>query len=322
MIFIDLSNKNKSGVYCIYNTVNGKFYIGSTVNFYKRYRQHIIDLKRKKHHSIYLQRAFDKYGLDAFEFKTIEIVDDCNLLRSKEQTYLFSLNPFIRSIGYNASDNAFGSNARLDIENYRNKLGKRIVAYDLEGKFVGYYKSSTEAADSLGIGNPGIRQAARKISKSFNWQFRFTEGDDYPNAIPPYSLKGRHRTNETIDKIVATRKRNGNSEKFKAHLLRLNGKKKGPMPEEQKIKISQAHKGKVKTKEHILNNANSINKPIVAFDWLGYPAITFLSLTAAANHFGINRATLSPYVKGGRPYKDLQLVFLNKNNKSALAATA
>ena len=34
--------KGKAGVYCIVNTVNGKFYVGSSVNMGKRFTQHFI----------------------------------------------------------------------------------------------------------------------------------------------------------------------------------------------------------------------------------------------------------------------------------------
>ena len=43
----------KSGIYKIVNLINGKVYIGSAVNFEKRWREHRRGLISKNHHSIF-----------------------------------------------------------------------------------------------------------------------------------------------------------------------------------------------------------------------------------------------------------------------------
>ena len=63
----------KPGVYEIVNTLNQHRYIGSTVDFDKRWRMHKNQLKKGKHHSIYLQRAWNKYGEDVFQFNIMVI---------------------------------------------------------------------------------------------------------------------------------------------------------------------------------------------------------------------------------------------------------
>lgn len=60
------------GIYAIVNTLNNKKYIGSTCNLRKRYRQHFNLLKNNAHINIHLQRAFNKYGYDKFEFWILE----------------------------------------------------------------------------------------------------------------------------------------------------------------------------------------------------------------------------------------------------------
>lgn len=55
---------NKSGIYAFINTINGKQYIGSSLNLYKRMLDHIAGRRS----NISLQRAFDKYGKDNFHF--------------------------------------------------------------------------------------------------------------------------------------------------------------------------------------------------------------------------------------------------------------
>lgn len=61
----------ESGIYKIENTLNKKVYIGSTNNFSYRKQTHFKLLKSNKHHSIKLQRAFNKYGEDNFKFEIL-----------------------------------------------------------------------------------------------------------------------------------------------------------------------------------------------------------------------------------------------------------
>lgn len=66
MIAQEAIPNNISGVYGILNTKNGKIYIGSSVRVKARWRSHIGFLRKGKHHSIKLQRAWNKYGEDVF----------------------------------------------------------------------------------------------------------------------------------------------------------------------------------------------------------------------------------------------------------------
>ena len=69
-----------SGIYQIKNTVNGKFYIGSAVNFRARWKIHQRALNCNRHHSRYLQNSWNEYGSTAFEFKPLLICEKDNLI--------------------------------------------------------------------------------------------------------------------------------------------------------------------------------------------------------------------------------------------------
>ena len=65
--FKNISNlSHRTVVYRITNGINGDKYIGSAVDEYKRLRLHISQLRSGAHHSIRLQRAYNKYGEGVF----------------------------------------------------------------------------------------------------------------------------------------------------------------------------------------------------------------------------------------------------------------
>lgn len=95
----------KPCIYKIINKQNGKIYIGSTLDIDSRWREHKNDLRKNKHHSIHLQRAWNKYGEENFEIQIIEMFDeiDNEKLREKEKYYIELFKPYKREIGYNVS---------------------------------------------------------------------------------------------------------------------------------------------------------------------------------------------------------------------------
>jgi group I intron endonuclease len=72
-----------AGVYYIKCRVSGKLYIGSSLDIRGRLKSHRGMLGRGQHHSRRLQRAWDKYGGENFEFGVLEV---CAIgrLRSRE----------------------------------------------------------------------------------------------------------------------------------------------------------------------------------------------------------------------------------------------
>jgi len=75
------------GIYEIKNKVTGKCYVGSSKQIEKRWQQHLLALRKGTHHSILLQRAWNKYGEECFAFEVREECQEGDLLE-KEQQYL------------------------------------------------------------------------------------------------------------------------------------------------------------------------------------------------------------------------------------------
>lgn len=63
-------------VYCIRTTFSDRIYIGSTNDFERRAQEHVKNLKKGTHHNFKLQRAYDKHGIEKFEFVVCQIFDN------------------------------------------------------------------------------------------------------------------------------------------------------------------------------------------------------------------------------------------------------
>ena len=66
--------EKKSGIYAIINKINGKKYIGQSLDIEYRLSIHKSRLLCGRHHSSHLQASFNKYGIDSFLFTELEIV--------------------------------------------------------------------------------------------------------------------------------------------------------------------------------------------------------------------------------------------------------
>lgn len=82
------------GIYKIFFLDPTHFYIGSTFSLQKRFRDHRNDLRRKCHRNEKLQRAWNKYGEEAFHFEIVELVASLDVLIEREQYYLDALKPY------------------------------------------------------------------------------------------------------------------------------------------------------------------------------------------------------------------------------------
>lgn len=80
------------GIYKIENIINGDCYIGQSVHPQLRKTQHWRRLDLNKHHNIYLQRAWNKYGKDNFIFEII-LFCEYDQLSICEQEMVNKLNP-------------------------------------------------------------------------------------------------------------------------------------------------------------------------------------------------------------------------------------
>ena len=104
-------------IYKITNKVDGKIYVGQTIQVLEdRWRQH----KKIGSNCRYLKRAFNKYGIDNFEFNIICICFDEDTNKFEEE-YIKKFNTLVPN-GYNLR--AGGLNSKQHPETIKKRVEK------------------------------------------------------------------------------------------------------------------------------------------------------------------------------------------------------
>lgn len=172
------------GIYKITNIINGKYYIGSSTDIFKRYKDHLY-----KGNTSAISRAIRKYGKENFILTILEIVIDETKLRSIELYYINTLNSANRSIGYNIC--CITSNGKLgyvhSIESRKKQsiamIGKsyakptRRIQIDQYAFNFGYLKtwpSIAMAAKAVGVSETNIRHVLKgkqETAAGFIWKY-------------------------------------------------------------------------------------------------------------------------------------------------------
>jgi group I intron endonuclease len=164
----------ESGIYQIYNTVNGKYYIGSTDNFVDRWKRHKSCIRHGIHPSKHLMYAWKKYGESTFEFRIIEYIENLDDLIPVEQYYLDYMEATNPEYGYNYCKVA-GSTRGMNLSDEH----KKKISNGLKGIFAGI-KNPKAVLDQGRVDEMRIIYASTDISisqlaKKFNVSFGAAE---------------------------------------------------------------------------------------------------------------------------------------------------
>lgn len=198
------------GIYLITNLLNGKKYVGQSVDIKKRWNEH-------KYHdnSMLVHRAIAKYGIDNFKF---EVICECTKgeLNELEKKYIQEYNS-MHPNGYNLKT---GGGQCIEYC----EASKRRMS-EAQKKHVGWHHSE-ETKQKIGNAHRGRKRPAESVEKMRK------------------ALTGRHLSPEHVEKlrIASTGRRQTPEAREKTRMANL-GKKRGPLSEEHKRKLSELLRG-------------------------------------------------------------------------------
>ena len=164
--------KRISCIYKITNKVNGKVYIGQTINFGKRSKEHFSTLRKNVHRNQYLQQSFNKYGESAFQIDILKLSPH-EKLDELEIYYMKKYDSLNKSVGYNMLTG--GNERRIVPEEVRKKIG---IAH--KGR-----KNTPEHNKNIGLGRKGIVIPLEDIMKANKTkkENQIQWGESNPNAV-------------------------------------------------------------------------------------------------------------------------------------------
>jgi len=166
MIRISILEK-KCGVYQIKSNINGKLYIGSSVNLKRRWKEHFSSLANNKHYNSHLQNHYNKYGKADLIFTVLIICKKEKVIQA-EQYYIDLLFPKFNII-LTAGDNT----CRDITKTTREKISKALMGHKisketkikiskaLKGKpsNIKGYKHTKEARAKISLNNVGNKNS-------------------------------------------------------------------------------------------------------------------------------------------------------------------
>ena len=210
-------------VYLRTNLVNGKQYVGQTVNFENR-EYHWHNLKNRYAGKL-IDNARKKYGTKCW---AVEILKECNTQEDLNKWEMFYIKEYNTKTpnGYNLTDGGEGSLGYIVSEETRKKISENTKGE--KNPFYGKHHSK-ETIEKLK--NKIVSEETRK------------KMSEARKGKEPW-MKGKHHTEDAKKKLSEVRKGKHNSPEteFKKGLTPWNTGKH--LSEETKKKISEAHKGR------------------------------------------------------------------------------
>lgn len=223
-------------IYKITNLINNKVYIGKTSRSletrWQEHRKNFYKLQDK----MAIHMAMFKYGSEAFDLEKIENCNESNI-NEREQYWIDYYNSY--NNGYNSTLGGEGSvkvdyqevlslwKQGLNLQQITNKMkidrhtasnilkiynitekeifrrgiGRPVLQYTLEGKFVNRFDSITDAVNNMGKNNIGaIKNCCNKTSKSaynFLWKYE-DDNTSIEEIIYDFKKSGKGKTKKVL----------------------------------------------------------------------------------------------------------------------------
>lgn len=145
-----------AGIYCIINTINNKKYVGSSTNIKQRWMKHKSELRNGYHINPHLQKAWNKYGEEKFDFRVLVYTnpDEAILLEQ------YVLDNYFELFEYNISKDANAPMAGREFsEEHRRKLSESHI-----GKT--FSEETKQKMSKARIGKTFSKETCKKLSEA------------------------------------------------------------------------------------------------------------------------------------------------------------
>lgn len=242
------------GIYCIENKKNHKKYIGQSANMNNRFAVHRNDMKKGKENQ-YFQRAYNKYGLEGFNFYILEECENnATLLDKLEKDYIESYDTTNPKFGYNIEK---GGNKPPNVKGIkRSKETKELMS-----KIQQIIAKDPERRRKISIGNSGKNHWNYGNITPIETREKISNALKKEGAHP---LHGVPMPQETKDKISITRTGKPSNNKWR---------------KESRKKLSVSKTGIKFSEEHVENMSKSqIGKKQKKDSYSKYKGVTWHKL--------------------------------------------
>lgn len=178
-------------IYKIKSIINGKEYIGSTINYRQRKIEHLKGLRYNKHGNPKLQAHYNKYGENDLIFSIVEPIMFPELLLQREQYYLDTINPIFNICKIAGSPLGI----KKSLEN-RKRQSEYSKTHPHHGMFQKGHKPTKETVEKMNISRLKYLKEHPPVKGEKHWRF------------------GKNNTKEQNDKIGLNNKGKGRKKGF------------------------------------------------------------------------------------------------------------
>ena len=223
-------------IYKIENRINGKIYIGKSFNrdLSTRIIEHNYELNHNKHHSIYLQRSWNKYGKDAFTWSTVCqyfcVTED--ELNEYEKYYIKFYKSNNKKFGYNMTIGGEGISGLIHTNESKRKMSiaqkGKIVSEETKKKMSTSSKGKNKGKIPWNKGIPHSEETLKKISLSLLGK--------------PSAMKGKKHSEETKLKLSKANTGKKHTEETKEKLSKVGKGRVHSIETKKKMSIAQMGK--------------------------------------------------------------------------------
>jgi group I intron endonuclease len=230
----------KSNIYVFTNKINGKQYVGQTINIEDRYKQHRKDAKNKdKRPNSIFYKAIRKYGFDSFDFKVLETDIDISKIHEREKFWIKELNT-MKPNGYNLTEGGEGTFGYRHTEESKKRMSEmrkgvpgKPKSEDVKKYLSELYKGrklSEEQKKKISESKKGKRLSEEHKMKISETQKGRTHSEEHNRNVSLGLLNmDPEKKSEMIRKAVETKKANGMD--FAKHFREMDEETKKAMYE-------------------------------------------------------------------------------------------